>query len=160
VEPVPTLECIVEEDQLSLAIGKRGQNVRLAAALIGARIEIKSEQAVKAEVAQALQRMLIASQRRGTALAEVPDLDDASAAAFEAAGFATVGDLLDAALGEGENPLAAVTLEPAARDAAVEAVRAFDEAPPEEDEEEETLEFQETGDEESSSAPVTETPEK
>ena len=51
VEPVPTLECIVEEDQLSLAIGKRGQNVRLAAALIGARIEIKSEQAVKAEVA-------------------------------------------------------------------------------------------------------------
>ena len=72
VEPVPTLECIVEEDQLSLAIGKRGQNVRLAAALIGARIEIKSEQAVKAEVAQALQRMLLASQRRGTALAEVP----------------------------------------------------------------------------------------
>jgi N utilization substance protein A len=160
VEPVPTLECIVEEDQLSLAIGKRGQNVRLAAALIGARIEIKSEQAVKAEVAQALQRMLIASQRRGTALAEVPDLDAAAAAAFEAAGFATVGDLLDAALGEGENPLAAVALEPAARDEAVEAARAFDEAPPEDDEEEETLEFQETGDEESSSAPVTETPEK
>jgi N utilization substance protein A len=160
VEPVPTLECIVEEDQLSLAIGKRGQNVRLAAALIAARIEIKSEQAVKAEVAQALQRMLIASQRRGTALSEVPDLDAAAAAAFEAAGFASVGDLLDAALGEGENPLAAVALEPGARDAAVEAARAFDEAPPEEDEEEETLEFQETGDEESSSAPVTETPEK
>jgi hypothetical protein len=53
-----------------------------------------------------------------------------------------------------------VALEPAARDAAVEAARAFDEAPPEEEEEEETLEFQETGDEESSSAPVTETPEK
>ncbi len=52
LEPIPTLECIVEEDQLSLAIGKRGQNVRLAAALIGAKIEIKSEQAVKAEVAR------------------------------------------------------------------------------------------------------------
>jgi N utilization substance protein A len=160
VEPVPTLECIVEEDQLSLAIGKRGQNVRLAAALIGARIEIKSEQAVKAEVAQALQRMLIASQRRGTALSEVPGLDAAAAAAFEVAGFATVSDLLDAALGEGENPLAAVALEPAVRDAAVETVRAYDEAPPEEDEEGESLEFQETGDEEPSSAPVTETPEK
>ena len=160
IEPVPTLECIVEEDQLSLAIGKRGQNVRLAAALIGARIEIKSEQAVKAEVADALQRMLIASQRRGTDLSEVPDLDAAAASAFEAAGFVTVGDLLDAALGEGENPLAAVALEPAARDAAIEAARAFDEAPPEETEEEETLEFQETADEESSSAPVTETPEK
>jgi len=160
VEPVPTLECIVEEDQLSLAIGKRGQNVRLAAALIGARIEIKSEQAVKAEVAQALQRMLIASQRRGAAVSEVPGLDEAAAAAFEAAGFATVGDLLDAALGEGESPLAAVALEPGVRDAAVETVRAFDEAPLEEEDQGETLEFQENGDEEPSSTPVTETPEK
>ena len=107
VETVPTLECIVEEDQLSLAIGKRGQNVRLAAALIGARIEIKSEQAVKAEVAQALQRMLLTSQRRGTALTEVPDLDEAAVAAFLAAGYATVGDLVDAEAGEGElTPLA------------------------------------------------------
>ena len=145
VEPVPTLECIVEEDQLSLAIGKRGQNVRLAAALIGARIEIKSEQAVKAEVAQALQRMMLASQRRATALSEVPGLDPAAASAFEAAGFATAGDLLDAASGEGENPLAAVTLDPAVRDAAVEAVRAFEEAPDEESEEE-GLEFQEVAD--------------
>jgi N utilization substance protein A len=152
VEPVPTLECIVEEDQLSLAIGKRGQNVRLAAALIGARIEIKSEQAVKAEVAQALQRMLIASQRRGTALTEVPGLDAAAAAAFEAAGFATAGDLLEAALGEGENPLAAVPLEPAARDAAVEAVRAFDEAP-EDEQEGETLEFQEVAETEGDKGP-------
>ena len=70
-ETMPTLECIVEEDQLSLAIGKRGQNVRLASALIGAKIDIKSEQAVKEQVAQALQRMLLASQRRGTALAEI-----------------------------------------------------------------------------------------
>jgi N utilization substance protein A len=152
VEPVPTLECIVEEDQLSLAIGKRGQNVRLAAALIGARIEIKSEQAVKAEVAQALQRMLLASQRRGTALAEVPGLDEAAVAAFEAAGFATAGDLLDAASGEGENPLAAVALEPAVRDAAVEAVRAFEEAP-EEEPEDEGLEFQEVAETEGNKGP-------
>ena len=152
IEPVPTLECIVEEDQLSLAIGKRGQNVRLAAALIGARIEIKSEQAVKAEVAQALQRMLLASQRRATALAEVPGLDAAAASAFEAAGFASVGDLLDAASGEGENPLAAVALEPAVRDAAVETVRAFEEAP-EEEPDDENLEFQEVADGEGEKGP-------
>lgn len=96
-EPVPTLECIVEEDQLSLAIGKRGQNVRLAAALIGARIEIKSEQAVKAEVAQALQRMLLNSQRRAMSLAELPELDATAVAALEAGGIGTLGDLLDAA---------------------------------------------------------------
>src|SRR5881628_810336 len=40
---VPHLDVIVEDEQLSLAIGKRGQNVRLASELIGARIDIKSE---------------------------------------------------------------------------------------------------------------------
>src|SRR5450830_1110611 len=164
VESVPTLECIVEEDQLSLAIGKRGQNVRLAAALIGARIEIKSEQAVKAEVAQALQRMLLNSQRRGTALSEVPDVDEAAVAAFLAAGYTTVGDLVDAEAGEGDDPLAKVELDRSARDAALEAVHAFEEAPEEEEAADEGgLEFQEAGDEEppeGSAAPVTETPEK
>lgn len=38
-----TLEIIVADDQLSLAIGKRGQNVSLAARLTGCRIDIKSE---------------------------------------------------------------------------------------------------------------------
>ena len=38
-----TLEVIVPDDQLSLAIGKRGQNVSLAARLTGCRIDIRSE---------------------------------------------------------------------------------------------------------------------
>lgn len=37
------LEIIVPDDQLSLAIGKKGQNVRLAAKLLGWKIDIKSE---------------------------------------------------------------------------------------------------------------------
>ena len=45
------LEVIVAEDQLSLAIGKRGQNVSLAARLTGCRIDIKSEaKAAEAEL--------------------------------------------------------------------------------------------------------------
>ncbi|NWG01115.1 MAG: transcription termination factor NusA [Thermoanaerobaculaceae bacterium] len=56
VEPV--LDVIVSDEQLSLAIGKRGQNVRLASRLLGSRIEIKSEEAVKDEVAAALAAML------------------------------------------------------------------------------------------------------
>ncbi|MDD2309002.1 MAG: transcription termination factor NusA [Desulfuromonadaceae bacterium] len=40
------LEIIVADDQLSLAIGKRGQNVSLAARLTGCRIDIKSESKV------------------------------------------------------------------------------------------------------------------
>ncbi|HEY5976196.1 MAG TPA: transcription termination factor NusA [Geobacteraceae bacterium] len=38
-----SMEIVVADDQLSLAIGKRGQNVRLAAKLTGWRIDIKSE---------------------------------------------------------------------------------------------------------------------
>jgi N utilization substance protein A len=52
------LDVIVGTEQLSLAIGKRGQNVRLASRLLGCRIEIKSEEAVKDELASALASML------------------------------------------------------------------------------------------------------
>jgi N utilization substance protein A len=46
------LEIIVADDQLSLAIGKRGQNVSLAARLTGCRIDIKSESKVSEAQAQ------------------------------------------------------------------------------------------------------------
>jgi N utilization substance protein A len=45
------MEVIVNEDQLSLAIGKRGQNVRLATKLVGWNIDIRSEEEIKREVA-------------------------------------------------------------------------------------------------------------
>jgi N utilization substance protein A len=41
---------VVEDKQLSLAIGKKGQNVRLAAKLTGWRIDIKSEEEKRKEV--------------------------------------------------------------------------------------------------------------
>jgi N utilization substance protein A len=47
------MEIVVADDQLSLAIGKRGQNVRLAAKLISWKIDIKSEsRAAEAELQQ------------------------------------------------------------------------------------------------------------
>ena len=45
------MEVIVNEDQLSLAIGKRGQNVRLATKLVGWNIDIRSEEELKKEIA-------------------------------------------------------------------------------------------------------------
>jgi N utilization substance protein A len=45
------MEVIVEDTQLSLAIGKKGQNVRLAAKLLGWRVDIKSEEEKRREVA-------------------------------------------------------------------------------------------------------------
>src|ERR1700720_72726 len=46
------LEVVVDDSQLSLAIGKKGQNVRLAAKLLGWKIDIKSEEEKRQEVEQ------------------------------------------------------------------------------------------------------------
>jgi N utilization substance protein A len=51
---------IVNEDQLSLAIGKRGQNVRLATKLVGWNIDIRSEEELKREITEQM-GVLIAS---------------------------------------------------------------------------------------------------
>jgi N utilization substance protein A len=45
------MDVVVAEDQLSLAIGKRGQNVRLAAQLTGWKLDIKSEKKLEEELA-------------------------------------------------------------------------------------------------------------
>jgi transcription termination/antitermination protein NusA len=90
-----SLDCVVEDDQLSLAIGKKGQNVRLASALIGMKIEIKGESEVKGEVAEALSRMLQASRRRQTPVGEVPGVGEKTAAKLAEAGIATLGALLE-----------------------------------------------------------------
>ena len=42
----------MDDSQLSLAIGKKGQNVRLAAKLLGWKIDIKSEEEKRQEVEQ------------------------------------------------------------------------------------------------------------
>ncbi len=55
-----TAEVVVADRQLSLAIGKEGQNARLAAKLTGMRIDIKSLSAVEEEQASAPQSQMIA----------------------------------------------------------------------------------------------------
>ncbi len=52
------LEVIVDDSQLSLAIGKKGQNVRLAAKLLGWKIDIKSEEEKRQEVEQQMQALV------------------------------------------------------------------------------------------------------
>ncbi len=105
---VPHLDVIVEDEQLSLAIGKRGQNVRLASELIGSRIDIKSESDVKDEVADALARMLNTAMSQMPVSREedvvgAPGISSAVAAALKEAGFGSIDALSDA---EPENLLA------------------------------------------------------
>jgi N utilization substance protein A len=52
-----TMELIVPDDKLSLAIGKKGQNVRLASQLTGWRIDIHSETKVREMEARSRQSM-------------------------------------------------------------------------------------------------------
>src|SRR5246500_4722064 len=51
------LEVVVDDSQLSLAIGKKGQNVRLAAKLLGWKIDIKSEEEKRQEVEQQMESL-------------------------------------------------------------------------------------------------------
>jgi len=67
----------VEDKQLSLAIGKKGQNVRLAAKLTGWRIDIKSEEEKRKEV-EAQFEVLETAPGEGT------EGDDAAAAPADA----------------------------------------------------------------------------
>ncbi|HEX9930444.1 MAG TPA: transcription termination factor NusA [Pyrinomonadaceae bacterium] len=52
------MEVIVNEDQLSLAIGKKGQNVRLAAKLVDWDIDIRNEEELKREIAKQMGEMM------------------------------------------------------------------------------------------------------
>src|SRR6266568_1357889 len=52
------LEVVVDDSQLSLAIGKKGQNVRLAAKLLGWKIDIKSEEEKRQEVEQQMNSLV------------------------------------------------------------------------------------------------------
>ena len=56
------MEVIVNEDQLSLAIGKRGQNVRLATKLVGWNIDIRSEEEIKREVTEQMGALIASGE--------------------------------------------------------------------------------------------------
>ena len=75
------MEIIVPDDQLSLAIGKRGQNVRLAAKLTGWKIDIKSESRA-AEVALE-EEALEEEQEEFSEEAEVSETENAGEAVEE-----------------------------------------------------------------------------
>ncbi len=60
IDPVEKhMEVVVDDTQLSLAIGKKGQNVRLAAKLLGWRIDIKSEEEKRQEVESRMAELVV-----------------------------------------------------------------------------------------------------
>ncbi|MEO8483365.1 MAG: transcription termination factor NusA [Acidobacteriota bacterium] len=90
------MEVVVEDRQLSLAIGKKGQNVRLAAKLTGWKIDIKSEEDKRKEV-----ELQLADIEFGDATVEsrelvLPDIHDDVVAAVRAAGYDTAEKVIAA----------------------------------------------------------------
>jgi N utilization substance protein A len=90
------MEVVVEDRQLSLAIGKKGQNVRLAAKLTGWKIDIKSDEDKKKEVELQLQGIDFGSGAEATRVLSLPDIHEEVLAALRAGGFDTVEKILAA----------------------------------------------------------------
>jgi N utilization substance protein A len=74
------MEVIVEDKQLSLAIGKKGQNVRLAAKLTGWKIDIMSEEEKRREVEAQLGELAIGESTEDAAPADAETADGAEPA--------------------------------------------------------------------------------
>jgi transcription termination/antitermination protein NusA len=110
------MEVIVNEDQLSLAIGKRGQNVRLATKLVGWNIDIRSEEELKKEVAEAMGAMIASgapvplSAIEGVTAQQTDALAEHGVTDIDGLANTTVDDLvefLDVSLDEAEKMLTA-----------------------------------------------------
>jgi transcription termination/antitermination protein NusA len=156
----PHLDVIVDNDQLSLAIGKRGLNVRLAAELIGAKIDIKSEEEVKGEVADTLAAMLqeaMAETRAQTGVTEIENMPTDWAQLLADAGYDDLDSVINASIEdltaiEGvDDEMAAKMIELARKHEQVD--EGGDAVADEEDEEDET-ESEEASDEQQEEASV------
>src|SRR5215467_1149681 len=94
------LTVTVPEDQLSLAIGKKGQNVRLAAKLVGWHIDIRSaEEAARAAAAQ-LEAVMAGGEATLTSIRESLALDQITAERLKDRGIETIEQLAAATIDE------------------------------------------------------------
>ena len=80
------IEVVVAEDQLSYAIGRRGQNVKLASQLIGADIDVLTEE-------QEQERRSNENKVRTQRFMEALDVDDMIAHLLVAEGFSTIDEI-------------------------------------------------------------------
>jgi transcription termination/antitermination protein NusA len=91
-----TIQAVVDEDQLSLAIGRNGQNVRLASELTGWKIDLYSSREWMEKGGEApLFAPLPDEEEADVPLNEIEGLETATVAVLAEAGFNTLNDILD-----------------------------------------------------------------
>ena len=83
------LEIVVDDTQLSLAIGRKGQNVRLAAKLLGWHIDIKSEE----EKRQEIELQMAALTRSGTSIGVLEKIGEKTLRKLSEYGLSTIEQL-------------------------------------------------------------------
>lgn len=91
-EATHTLHVVVADEQLSLAIGRRGQNARLAAKLVGWKVDIKS----RSELAREVEEKAMRAQATLEELASVSGIGSKIAGRLVEAGFNTMDRLMRA----------------------------------------------------------------
>lgn len=114
-EEKKTLQVVVADDQLSLAIGRGGQNVRLASELLGWRIDVKSEQKYAKLMEEGYRSLLAIDGIDDKKAEKLYDGDICSAAELSAATAEDVAELIDGI----DTDTALVLIEKAAQVAAV-----------------------------------------
>jgi len=87
-----SMEVIVEDDQLSLAIGRRGQNVRLAAKLTEWKIDIRSE----SKIDRVVPELDVIALRGMDRVDRIAGVGEKTAQLLNAAGYMTVADVCQA----------------------------------------------------------------
>jgi N utilization substance protein A len=95
-----TIQAVVDEDQLSLAIGRNGQNVRLASELTGWKIDLYSsrewlERGGEAPLFAPLPEEAPPDESMDVRLSEIEGLGPATVAVLEDAGYRTLNDIID-----------------------------------------------------------------
>lgn len=93
-----SMEVIIPDDQLSLAIGKKGQNVRLAAKLTGWKIDIKRESEQRQAVASSEDAAQMAFDHLSSPLSAIPEIEGRLSELLHKSGYHTIKDLLEAPL--------------------------------------------------------------
>ncbi len=78
-----SMDVVVDEDQLSLAIGRRGQNVRLAAMLTGYKIDIISKSKLQDKISKSVENLI-----------QIPGITEALAQVLVMEDLQTVGDIV------------------------------------------------------------------
>ncbi|MCK4463181.1 MAG: KH domain-containing protein, partial [Candidatus Omnitrophica bacterium] len=92
------IEAIVKDDQLSIGIGKHGQNVRLASRLVGWEVDIRGENEVKEKAKK--EKVLVKKKEKGISISKIKGVGKKAEKVLAGAGFNTTEKIASSEVNE------------------------------------------------------------